>query len=49
MGLENIPEKYAALIQSALDDYACDYSGPAKFDKNESAEYAKYMKKAIFG
>ncbi|WP_296031427.1 aminoglycoside adenylyltransferase domain-containing protein [uncultured Treponema sp.] len=48
-GLKNLPEKYAVLIQSALDDYACDSCEPTKFDKNESAEYAKYMKKEIFG
>lgn len=48
-GLKNLPEKYAVLIQSALDAYANDSDGPAKFDKTESAEYADYMNKAIFG
>lgn len=48
-GLKNLPEKYAVLIQSALDDYANGSDEPAKFDKNESAEYTEYMKKAISG
>ena len=40
-GLEHIPEKYAGLIQQALDDYAS--VKPFALDETSALEYAKYM------